>query len=387
MQRRFLPCLILLVAFAIRPCDSARAADRISISGTINGQPIRFIYDTGAEASGLFRKSAQRLGITIIPQPDDAPAPPPGKVSADVTADCTVAFGDQPVKRPFLVIDDAPYLHQDFDGILSWTEVNLGANQVLLFDGGKHFMSSIPLPADIKKWSKWKIVPDLPFLVFECPDGNEMVRIGIDTGDDGGVLLNADRWQQWLAARAGQPATLYAGWHPADGLVVSEVMRARKITLGGLTLGDVPVSAASHAAGINFAGCDAILGLFALSKVQLIIDRNNGVIYTRLIANSSSGYDYNRLGAVFVPQDLQASNDLTAHVVDGSVASQAGIRNDDVLLKIGDLDVTQWRTNPKVLPLSRFWSQPPGTILKLSLKHNDQPYEVTVTLKDPAAVD
>ncbi len=61
-----------------------------------------------------------------------------------------------------------------------------------------------------------------------------------------------------------------------------------------------------------------------------------------------------------------------ADVADESPAYEAGIRNDDVLLKIGELDATKWRTDPKVLPLSRFWNSPAGTKLELTLKRGDR---------------
>jgi len=47
-----------------------------------------------------------------------------------------------------------------------------------------------------------------------------------------------------------------------------------------------------------------------------------------------------------VPLDPQTTNDLLAHVAKDSPAAQAGIRDGDVLLKIDQLDVTPWRTQP-----------------------------------------
>jgi C-terminal processing protease CtpA/Prc len=73
---------------------------------------------------------------------------------------------------------------------------------------------------------------------------------------------------------------------------------------------------------------------------------------------------------------------LVAHVIQGSPAYEAGVRDGDVLLRIGDLDVTKWRTDPRVLPLSRFWSGPAGTILHLGLKRNGQGLDVEVALQN-----
>jgi C-terminal processing protease CtpA/Prc len=58
------------------------------------------------------------------------------------------------------------------------------------------------------------------------------------------------------------------------------------------------------------------------------------------------------MGAVFTPPGLQG-DDLVARVVDGSPAHEAGIRNADVLLRVGELDATKWRTDPAVNPFTR----------------------------------
>jgi C-terminal processing protease CtpA/Prc len=78
---------------------------------------------------------------------------------------------------------------------------------------------------------------------------------------------------------------------------------------------------------------------------------------------------------------------LVAHVVKDSPAYRGGVRDGDILLKVGLRNVTLWRIDPSILPLSRFWNQPAGTKVKLTLKRNDQQYETTVTLEELPAVD
>jgi C-terminal processing protease CtpA/Prc len=98
-------------------------------------------------------------------------------------------------------------------------------------------------------------------------------------------------------------------------------------------------------------------------------------------------YPYNRAGAVFVPGGDNGT-DFVASVIESSPAHAAGIRKGDVLLKIDELDVTKWQTDPAVLPLHRFWSRPSGTKLRLLLRREGRTFEATVELKDvlqPAA--
>ena len=362
---------------------SSRADDLIFWDFTINNVPVHFIFDSGADSSVLFRSTAERLGIKVIPA---APvALPPGSVHLDNTAPLILTLGGSSIKTTMYVVDAPPHLLQGIDGILSLDSIHSSVGSALLIDLDKHIFTSISLPADIGRWSKWKMVPNMHVLMFECGDGE---KIGIDTGATGGVYLSPKKWETWRAQRNGQPANI-DDYVSMDGkLYVSEEMRARKLTIGDFTLSDVPVRVGnSPTMARSYKGFDAIIGSYALYQMKVIIDRQNNTIYTLPNAGTPPPYDYNRLGAVFVPHDLVKSDDLMAHVVTGSPAYQAGIRDNDVLEKIDDLDVTKWKSDPTVLPLNRFWIEPAGTSLHLFLTRDGHPYDVQVTLKDLPPVD
>jgi TPR repeat protein len=74
------------------------------------------------------------------------------------------------------------------------------------------------------------------------------------------------------------------------------------------------------------------------------------------------------------------SDPLVAHVAPASPAYLAGIRDHDVLLKIDDLDITKWRTEPQLLR-PRYWERPEGTTYRLTLKRGEREYQTTVVLK------
>ena len=112
----------------------------------------------------------------------------------------------------------------------------------------------------------------------------------------------------------------------------------------------------------------------------MIIDGQVGVAHLHPRDPPAPPYDHNRLGAVFTPVNLQ-TDDLIGRVADGSPAQEAGIRNGDILLKIGDLDATKWRSDPAVMPLSQFWTRPPGTKLELTLKRGEKIYRANVVLR------
>jgi hypothetical protein len=375
---------ILLTAALGLFLGTARAEDRLSIQGKVNGRSVRLALDTGSDSSCLFRATVVRLGLKTTDPFADSPGPiEPGHVRYDVTEDCTVTIGDLSERTKVAVIDGPP--HQDVDGIIGWTSFS---NRVFQVDMDLHVPAFLDgVPSKLDGWKKWRIVPEFPRLEFECSNEKEKVRIGIDTGSSGGVELSPRRWKQWCAQRVNRRATLKADWQPSDGLVVREELRAKEITIGGLSLKDVPVFETTPSADILFKDCDAIFGLFVFKRLKVIIDGKNGWVYTSPLANASYEYPYNRLGAVFVPKDLEKTDDLIAQVRERSPAYSAGIRDGDILLKIGDLDVTKWRVDPRVLPLARFWSQTPGTKLNLTLKRNRVIFESSVALEELPAVE
>jgi S1-C subfamily serine protease len=144
-----------------------------------------------------------------------------------------------------------------------------------------------------------------------------------------------------------------------------------------LLLKDVPIHEADK---MDIAIGSVKLGLAALRSLDFIIDAKGGFAYLRPKETRPPPYGHNRLGAVFAPVDLQ-SEDLIARVVHGSPGWKAGIRNGDVLISIGELDVTKWRTDPAVLPLGRFWERAPGTKLELTLRRGKEMFKTEVVLR------
>jgi hypothetical protein len=361
-------------------------ADRdnwIFVNFSINNKPVHFIFDSGADTSYMFRSTADRMGIKIIPAAPVALLP--GEVHLDSTEPLIVALGDASPKIPMSVADAPPHMPSGVDGIIALASLKPHDGFVILIDMSKHSVLTLTLPTDIGRWSKWNMVSDNLFPMFECGDGE---KIGIDTGATAGVYLSPKKWEQWRAQHNGQPATNDAYLSMDGTLHITEEMLARKLTFGDFTLSDVPVRVDTlPAAARSFKGFDAIIGSYALYQLKVIIDRQHNAIYTLPNAGNPPPYDCNRLGAVFTPNDLFKSNDLTAHVVTGSPAYQAGIRDNDVLEKIDDLDVTKWKTDPTVFPLNRFWIKPAGTSLHLFLTRDGHPYDVQVTLKDLPPVD
>jgi hypothetical protein len=239
------------------------------------------------------------------------------------------------------------------------------------------------VPAEAESWIKVRLQTNSAMLNLEMPesDGKPSV-LCIDTGDSNGIKLHPERWRAWRASHANQPMTLDAIYTPGVGGVVAEVAWAGEMAFGPLVLTDVPINEPSSAHIAMESGQYAgTLGMAALKRVDLIVDGRNGFAYLRAKTTQADSYRYNRIGAVFLSGRSQ-SDDLAAVVLEGSPAYAAGIRNGDVLLKIGQLDVTKWRTDPKTAAPATFWELPAGTKLVLTLRRGRKTFKATVQLRD-----
>jgi hypothetical protein len=168
---------------------------------------------------------------------------------------------------------------------------------------------------------------------------------------------------------------------PGAGLVATEVLWAEEIELQGLTLRGVPVSCMNTVEVHAYPpGTLAVLGLAAVRRLDLVFV-GTGDVYAQTFRNPPPAYVHNRLGAVFMP-DVPGNDALVAHVMSDSPAGRAGLRFGDILLKIDGRDVTAWRTEPGILPLSRFWQQPAGTHVRLTVLRGKKKITTDVALRN-----
>jgi len=371
-----LPAIALLV---LELTAGALVADeRLLVHAQINGHPVVLALDTGAEETAIFKRTAKRLNLKLTAPPADTKSIP-GKLTVSRTEPCTLLLGNMKVPDLELAVAEAPaFVNLQIDGVLGWWNVK---NQIIAIDADSKSGFVLPqLPKDIAEWTQWNLRRDSRILELQLP-GQPAEFVPIDTGSDSGIGLGEARWRKWEKQNTDSPATMRAYVNLHSGVVASRMYWARKFDLGGLSLPDVPVYPMDHFWNLNKPNRTAVLGLFALTRLQLVIDGRNNAIYTRPKARPKSKYPYNRMAAVFVPKNKK-SNDLVAHVIENGPAHKAGVRNGDVLTKIGRVDVTRWRTTPGILPLGRFWSFDAGIKLDLELRRNDKTIKVNVELTE-----
>ncbi len=383
--------LLAVISLSAMCLLTAYAQNRITIPANINGWPVHVAFDSAAPHSALFRSAAVRLGLKI-----DAPSSPVElRRGGAQPAGWTLAhfvIGTSMYSARCAILDSA--IPVDVDGALAWDDLRSSILEVVADRNQAIFLER--LPGKTTQWPHWKLVArsdeDLSsrWLGFELPrsDGKRSAVL-IDTGTDAGVYLSSARFKKWVEANSNAPVTIDAEYSPvtSDGLVVRDEYWATSLNLAeGLRLSNVPVRECSPSDNAR-EGFEATLGLFALTRLKVIVDGVGNMIYLKSVPEPTAAYTYNRLGAVFIPRDLKGG-DLIARVARGGPAYRAGLRDGDILLKIGDLDATKWQTDSRILPLNRFWAQPSLTKLFLSCRRAGKTLDVTAELKEifPQAV-
>lgn len=71
---------------------------------------------------------------------------------------------------------------------------------------------------------------------------------------------------------------------------------------------------------------------------------------------------------------------MLAQVVEDGPAHLAGVRNGDVLLRIGEAVISKWTADG--VPLYQFWERPPGTPLDLTVKRGEEIMNLRVVLQE-----
>jgi hypothetical protein len=378
--------LVALVGLCLVSLAGQASDERIWLEGKVNGKPLRFIFDTGAGDIILFRSTAEKLGLKVTNPPQNVQGVP-GTVAMGRSEKCDFSLGENTTGLTLAIFEPPAPLQVNADGIIGWNPIK---NNIIQIDAEKATVKCLAeIPPEMAGWTRFsiKLAPESGVLILTAAGQPGEPSFIIDTGSDFGLKLCPKKWREWLAAHPDQPKTLGAYYTPAEGLVVVVETLGKERPLGPLMLTAVPVTEACAAeAALGGENYEGTLGLAVLARLDFIIDGPKGIAYLRPRQTPAQPYQHNRLGAVFSPVDL-AHEDLVARVIEGSPAFEAGIRTGDLLLKIDDLDVTRWRTDPKVLPLSRFWERPPGTRMVVTVKQGQKTVAITVTLRQILSID
>jgi len=267
-------------------------------AATLNDQPIRLALDTGSSFTCLTRITARRLALKSNIVSHVHVNASRGLLS--LTAEpARVTLGTQTLDAPLPVLNISRFFTlSGFDGLLGWPEVR---DNILVFDGAQRTITAIAeLPAETANWLKLKIHPDQQ-LVLELPllDGTVGTLL-VDTGAGHGLALPRTRLKAW---RAAHPQALRTSFRrkvfgrqimPGTRSFDASEVWADEIELGPLTLTDIPLRNANYVeANRRHKNRLGSIGMYALTRMDLVVDGKNGFAYVK--PKSPPGPAYARL--------------------------------------------------------------------------------------------
>ena len=381
MSRRFLPCFFTLAAaftaVFLAGCAVPEKPRWIPAAARFEGRPLRLIADTGAEDAVIWTSTAERYGWSIVHPPPNTPKRP-GMALLGITAPGTLhAMGatfPQTRLRTF-AIPKGLRRSLSIDGVLGWAKFR---DRLFRIDAARRRLVPIASPPRLDDgWQKFRIYREARVLEIELLVDGRMARLLIDTGSEFGLDMPRETWGHWLAAHPEASRTVGSFFTPSIGRpALREVSWAPSFDLGPLRITDLLIEhqpdekwkTGSYAGKIGLAG---------LERLDCVVDGVRGEVYLRPKRTSSPPPDHNRLGATFHPASFEGK-DWIAHVVPGSPAARAGIRDGDVLLSIGAAQISG---NPSPSP-SIFFRARAGTRLELTLRRGKETHRAQVTLAD-----
>jgi hypothetical protein len=238
---------IILTCF----CITAIKADdeRIWVDAKINGKPIRLVMDTASTLSiSLLSKSAIKLGLKFSRLKHFTID---GNVPVGLSELCNVEVDNSSfdvidpilnfsgkLRLPLVEIPSDEDLSGD--GTIGWNAIK---NKVVSIDavGGKISVGAKGL-LEGAPWETFQLETNLHVLALDIPleKGTNGVII-FDTGSPYGVSLNHQKWMEWKTTHTNQPSTFVNYYTPGLGENLAREFWADKLSLGSLTLTDVPV--------------------------------------------------------------------------------------------------------------------------------------------------
>lgn len=363
----YVSAVVLLLVVAHR----AIADDRIYMDGTVNGHPVTFYFDTGSSHTTIWRRSAEKLQISVtnLPEEDLANYPP---LMWGTTKNCNINFDGISAIESLWVGDLIEEPEVVKDGLLGWNDISKKSFQIV---NQKLLLASNPPPVDDASWIRFNIETDRSILVLSVPDSSGLgLEVAIDTGDFRGIELSSRVWRKWREAHPRAPATVLTSYAAAERkTIVREQAWAPVLSLGSLQLTNVVITK-----GSVLSRFDAVLGMGALEHLELFVDTAHGTAYVRQRNGQVFAVEHNHLGALFMPRDGE-HGELLAHVAESSPAQEAGILPNDVLLAVDNLNVASDHPDGKLL--HDLWQRPPGTQMTLTIRRGEKIVKAHVTLR------
>jgi len=341
--RLHLACLALLADLLLSGCNTTSYSRAYFANATINNHPAHVVMDTDSNLPCLDPAGAERLNIHFPNYTRKIDINGSHEYTTLVLAPVVpITLGHQSFSAALPVaISTLNGANSGFenspdplstDAYIGWPEVR---QNILVFDGDTRTISAAPeIPVRAYLWLRFPLSPESSDrLVIQVPlpeggDGN----IILDTGQPWGVSIPRAQWDAWIAAHPQAPTTFHLGGLANGNASSFPEAWADQITLGSLTLTDVPIHPASSVEDFHTKSYLGTLGLYALTRTDLVVDGPHLVAFLNPKSPPGPAYPgFNRPNVAPSP-----AGDFI-HPGDWSVADSVTLALDYIYAKSGQL--------------------------------------------------
>lgn len=353
--------------------------------------PLKFILDTGAENSILFKKEyAEVLNLEYQRRIKIMGSDLSQEVSAFICTNTFMQFFNTvPKKHNIIVLDNNFFEIEEVvgtrvDGILG---AEFFRNQILRINYSKGEITVIApekfKSSMVKNYHKMDIElrSGKPYLICRTEVNPGMpvnARMLIDTGAGLTALLhyNTDSLLNYKGLLV--KGSLGKG---LGGDIEGYMGKIHRLEMGPLYFNSV-ISSFQALDEALMSGekivRNGLIGNILLERFDLFIDFRDSVLYVKPKRNYNKEFVYDRSGLLVFAFGKKLDSYYVKYVTEGSPAAEAGIQPGDVILKAGFLSY-KWFS---LKHLNKILSGKPGKKIKIRLKRCDQILNKELVLRD-----
>ena len=375
MASRHIAFFILMIIGSVHASAEPQrpAAGVIVIAATIDGQPGRFLLDTGTDRSCLDNQFATRLALTSA-------------YSASFRGDYGDGVATKVRVHEFVIglihLSGMMMLSADLstsfagadvfiDGILGTDVLKLVVVKLDFASGIAQFRAASPT-ATGGTVVKLQPVGSLYFVPLSV-QGNP-TRLLLDTGTNS-TSISSTAWSR--ITNRWQPLSTLDGIRSTGGSNNAKFALVPKISVGGRSSTDVPLRIQPRTQDGLFAedGFDGLLGTDLLQQFVVTLDLGNNRMY--LTSNRKSHIDRFLFSTIGIQFAKDADGRITIRAVwKPSPAATAGLKIGDLILAVNDTDVQGMSPED----LSHELHGPPGTQVNLVIESDGRKQALAIAI-------
>ena len=346
--------------------------EHVAVEGTVNGQPLRLILDTGAGTNVLTPEAAKRLGLTLTNASFQVKGAGNELMTVKQAKIPEVRFGTARLKNLSAVVVALPAALEG-DGLLGFDLFNRFvttldyASKTVTFSPPGTRPGGTPVPLRINN--------SLPEIEASIDGIRGWFRL--DTGAGDALTLFAPFVEKnKLREKYPNRIETIVG-RGVGGLLKGDMTRMESFTLGGYTIEKLPVDLSRQTGGAFFDESVAgNVGSTLLKRFVVTFDYSGNRLFLTRGPLFRAPFELNRSG---LSLDFEGGKVSVVAVIPKSPGDEVGLKEGDMVTALDGRPIAEFKPGTVRAALRR----KPGSTLKLSVQSAEAaPREVLLTLRD-----